>query len=168
MKNIFKNTTPPTRTQIEINDLNGHDAERLAAANLTLALNARISWASRKEDNSKIDLIVTMLHPWEKNKAEVILTQVKSGQTFGQKITDGKQSFKIIKSKFEIFLKQKHHSLITWIDREDNEIYWCIIKANSSFFRTVYGLTHKLSPATPFDIFRITNSFEDINRGKGI
>lgn len=168
LKNAFSNSKELSLSQAKMNDLNGHDAERFSASSLTMALNARISWASRKEDNAKTDLIITMLHPWVENKAEVILTQIKSGKTYGKVSPSKKYIFKLEKSQFKVFLKLNHHTLICWVDREKSEIYWLVIKANAKFYRNVYGLSHKLSPATRFDLIRVLNGFGDRNGGKGL
>jgi len=168
LKNVFTNSTKPTLVNTKLNDINGHDAERLSASSLTLALNCRISWASRKEDNAKTDLILTMLHPWIENKAEVILTQVKSGKTYAEVNPSDNYHFKIVKNKFKPYLNLNHHTLICWIERESNEIFWFIIKANSQYYRNTYGLSHKLSPATRFDVIRVINGFGDTNGGKGL
>jgi len=168
LKNIFRNIIHLSLAQTKLNDLNGHDAERLSASSLTLALNARISWASRKEDNAKTDLIITMLHPWIENKVETILTQIKSGNTYAKIFHSDKYILKIEKSKFKIFTKQNHHSLICWVNASENDIYWFVIKANAQFYRNVYGPSHKLSPATRFDLIRVINGFGDRNGGKGL
>lgn len=168
LKNVFTNTSKSLLANTKLNDLNGHDAERLSASSLTLALNCRISWASRKEDNAKTDLILTMLHPWIENKAEVILTQVKSGNSYAEVNPSDNYHFKIVKNKFKSFLNQNHHTLICWTERESNEIFWFIIKANSQYYRNTYGLSHKLSPATRFDVIRVLNGFGDRNGGKGL
>lgn len=168
LKNAFKNTVKTPLTQTKLNDLNGHDAERYSASSLTLALNARISWASRKEDNAKTDLITTMLHPWFENKVETILTQIKSGNTYAKILQSNHYVFKVEKSQFRVFVNQNHHTLICWVDRDENDIYWLVIKANAKFYRNVYGASHKLSPATRFDLIRVINGFGDRDGGKGL
>ncbi len=168
LKNIFANKKVLDRSwNIHIDEA-GLDGERLSASALTLALNARISWASRKEDNSKVDLIVTMLHPWENNHVEVILAQVKSGSSFGETITDNRQAFKIVKAKFYDYLMRNHPTLLCWVDSRSNEVFWFIVKSNSRYIRTVYGHSHKLCPATRFDVVRLMNSFSSTDGGKGL
>lgn len=168
IKNAFNNTIKTIPKQLELNDKNGHDSERFVASSLTLALDARISWASRKEDNAKADFITTMLHPWIENRAEVILTQIKSGKTFACINPSNKYVLKLDKSKFNIFTNQNHHTLICWVDRDENDIYWFVIKSTAKFYRAVYGSTHKLSPATKFDLVRVINGFGDRDGGKGL
>jgi len=159
-----KKKTKPQKT-FQFIGSNGFDGERLGSAQLTLALNSRISWASRKEDNSKIDLIVTFEHPWKNNEIEVILTQIKSGFSYAN-IVSGK--LKIKKSEFAHYKNRNHSSLICWLNQDSNEFYWFIIRANASYFRSEYNSSHKLNPSSRFDIKRILNSFNDKDGGKGL
>src|SRR5690606_40501569 len=117
-----------------------------------MALNARISWASRREDNSKVDLIATLAHPWRDKKIEVIFVQVKFGPRYaGLQPPGTRRTLEISKQEFRSFLNTNHHSLICWVNPNDNEVYWFLIRLNSTFYRTHYGPTHVVTPATKYD-----------------
>lgn len=172
VQNILKgHKLPKPSFDKKQNDKNGLDAERLSAAVLTMALNSRVSWASRKEDNSKIDLIISMQHPWIINRMEVVLTQVKSGFSYAktsENPEDNKQKLSIDKSRFKEYLKRNHHTLICWINRATEELFWVIVKANSEYLRSEYNFSHRLTPATRYDIIRIFTTIADKNGGVGL
>lgn len=163
MKNFFtEKDTPPV---LEQNKINGKSAERYFSAALTISLEARILWASRTEDDSKVDLISVITHPWIENTVQVIFTQVKSGKSFCE-IKD--KTLKVNKSKFDDFLNRNHHTLICWTNVDDDIPYWFIIKANAQYFKTEYPEHHKISPASRFDIIRILTSSTLKDGGKGL
>ncbi|MEZ4950613.1 MAG: hypothetical protein R2879_20805 [Saprospiraceae bacterium] len=168
LKSAFLNINEPNFAPVKKSDIKGIDGERFSASALTMALNARISWASRKEDNAKADLIITMLHPWKKNKAEVILCQVKAGHTYAKIINENPTKTKYEKSEFKDYLNNRNPFFICWVNTENHQVFWFIIKANSKFLRNEFGPLHKLSPATRYDLMRILNGFEYKSGGKGL
>lgn len=163
MKNYFR--PRGQLTTLEQNKVNGKSAERYIAATLTISLNARIFWATRTEDDSKVDLISVLTHPWFENRVEVVFTQVKSGASFC-KVENGKLI--VTKEKFNNLLLRNHHTLICWTLVDDDTPYWFLIRANSKFFRTEYSTNHLISPASRFDIVRILTSTMTKDGGKGI
>jgi hypothetical protein len=163
MRNLFK---PKDKlSTLDQNKLNGKSAERYFAANLTITLNSRVFWATRTEDDSKVDLVTVISHPWLDNHVDVLFTQVKSGNSFckvekGQLIVE--------KQKFTNLLNRNHNTLVCWSLVNSDTLYWFIIKANAKYFRNKYNQNHKLTPITRFDISRILTSFNNTNGGKGL
>jgi hypothetical protein len=163
MKNLFKEK--PKLSILDQNKENGKSTERFFAANLTITLNARVFWATRTEDDSKVDLVTVMSHPWENNQVDVLFTQVKSGNTFCN-ISEGQ--LKVKKKQFNKLLNRNHNTLVCWSLVDKETPYWFIIKANAKYFRTTYKQNHKLTPVTRFDISRILTSYNNTNGGKGL
>ncbi|PCJ67301.1 MAG: hypothetical protein COA58_02995 [Bacteroidetes bacterium] len=162
LKNFF--TEGNTTSVLEQNKINGKSAERFFAATLTVSLEARIFWASRTEDDSKVDLVSILTHPWINNTVQVIFTQIKSGNSYCEIVNE---TLKVKKLKFRDFINRNHHTLICWTS-DDDIPYWFIIKANSRYFKTEYPKHHRISPAMRFDITRILASSTLKNGGKGL
>ncbi|WP_429091404.1 hypothetical protein [Aeromonas veronii] len=157
---------PRVKQTVEFNAVNGSDAESLAAAELILATRAEISWGSREEDGRKIDLILSCDHPWHQNERMIILSQVKSGSTYGEALIKG---FKLKKPAFTSAQRTTHSILMVWVDRDNNKSYWSYIHPNSKSSANIYGSYHEISPATYFDLARCIS--RQINRpvgGKGV
>jgi hypothetical protein len=163
MKNYFK--IKPRLDTLEQNKINGKSAERYFAALLTIALEARVFWGTRTEDDSKVDLMTVLNHPWLENRVEVIFTQVKSGLSYCE---IKNKRLVVHKDKFSHLTKRNHNTLVCWSTVNNNCPYWFIIKANSSYFRTTYSEIHILNPASRFDIIRILTSTAIKNGGKGL
>lgn len=153
----------------QINDVNGFDAERKAASLLTMACNMRVSWASRKEDDSKVDLICTYINPNIKNHVNTVLTQIKSGNTYASIKNISEQDFlKVKTSQFKDYLKRPHPTLVVWIDNVNEKFYWFVVKNGADTIRKLYDSTHIISPCLRFDLNRILSSFTSKNGGKGL
>lgn len=154
-----------SKTTIEENKFNGKLSERYFAGILTTALDARVSFTSRTEDDAKLDLVTIMSHPWELNKVEILYTQVKSGESICK--VDGTK-LKVNKSKFKSLLQRTHNTLVCWTKVDDEEQYWFLIKSNSRFFKTEYDKIHVLSPLTKFDIVRLVTAANNSDGGAGL
>lgn len=151
---------------IHSNIENGNEAEILGAANLLRAMGAEVSWASRNEDGRKIDLIASYDHPWIKKERVLLLVQVKSGATYGIKLTDG---FKLLSSAKKAVMRTSHPICLIWIDRESQNNYWAYIHPNSTPINQNYKDNHIVSPPMRFDIARSQAKFiPNKTGGKGI
>lgn len=165
MKNFFSNDSKNKLSTLRQNILNGKTAERYFASLLTIALDARVSFTSRTEDDSKLDLVTIMSHPWEVNKVEIFFTQIKSGKSYCRVEND---KFIVDNTKFQEFVGRNHNSLVCWINVDEKIPYWFFIKSNSQFFKTDYNLSHILSPLTKFDLIRLVTAVNNQNGGKGL
>jgi hypothetical protein len=165
VKNFFTNSSSPKIATLQQNIINGKTAEKYFAALLTTALDARVNFVSRTDDDAKLDLVTIMSHPWVKNSVEIFFTQVKSGPTYGE-VKDEKLI--IHTDKLQDLVGRNHSSLICWTKLDDSEAYWFFIKSNARFFKSEYNFTHKLSPLTKFDLTRMVNSVNNKDGGKGL
>ena len=150
-----------------LNITNGSDAESLAAAMILLAIRAEISWGSREEDGRKIDLFLSCDHPWFDKERLIILSQVKSGLTYGEVLKDG--GFKLKREAYQHAQRTTHSILIIWVDRDLNEVFWAYVHPHSKKTSHNYGIHHRLTPATYFDLARCVSKDLNIKSdGKGI
>lgn len=131
--------------------LSSSDAESLAAAQLVLATRAEISWGSREEDGRKIDLIFSCDHPWFPKERMLVLSQVKSGKTYGETLSKG---FKLKKQAYISAQRTTHSILMLWIDRDNDKSFWAYIHPNSKCAVNTYGIYHTVTPATYYDLAR--------------
>ncbi|MEZ9129963.1 hypothetical protein AB4145_25725 [Vibrio splendidus] len=148
------------------NGVNGGDAESLAAAELVLATRAEISWGSREEDGRKIDLILSCNHPWYEKERIIVLSQVKSGSTYGETLQKG---FKLKRAAFASAQRTTHSILMLWVDRDQDKSFWAYVHPNSKSSSNSYGAYHDITPATYFDLARCVS--RELNLpfgGKGI
>ena len=134
-----------------LNSQNGNDSEVISASNLIQALNAELSWGSRNEDNSKIDLLLSFNHPWIKGKRTFLLSQVKSGASFGKVINN---TIKLYAKGIKEAQKSQNDICLVWYDHSTQENYWAYIHRNSKPKIVELGQNHILSPATRFEISR--------------
>lgn len=153
MKSLFLdkelNITPNlTRS---FNSQNGNDSEVISASNLIQALNAELSWGSRNEDNSKIDLLLSFNHPWIKGKRTFLLSQVKSGASFGKVVNS---TIKLFAKGIKEAKKSQNNICLVWYDHTTKENYWAYVHNNSKAKMVELGRNHILSPATRFEISR--------------
>jgi len=139
-----------------LNPQNGNDSEVISASHLIQALNAELSWGSRNEDNSKIDLLLSFNHPWINGKRTFLLSQVKSGSSFGKV---DKNKIKLYARGIKEAQKSQNDICLIWYDHNSKENYWAYIHRNSKPKVVDLGKNHILSPATRFEISRcITRS----------
>lgn len=130
---------------------NGSDAETLAAAQLATACRGEVRWGSREEDNSKIDLVLSINHPWHSKERMFVLTQVKSGNAYGSKIGQGF----LLKTRAIKEAKRTSHSIcILWVCRDSNHVFWSYVHPSSKVSVRKYSLYHQVSPATLYDLAR--------------
>jgi hypothetical protein len=146
---------------VKSNRINGSDAETLAASLIVTACRGEVCWGSREEDNSKIDLILSLEHPWYPGERMLVLIQVKSGETYGVKNTEG---FKLKTAAVKAAKRTSHSVCIIWICRESNQAFWAYIHPSSQVTPRDYSPYHRVSPATLYDLARCmskdtTNSF---------
>ena len=144
----FNSTPQLTRAY---NSQNGNDCEIISAANLIQALNAEVSWGSRNQDNSKIDLLLSFNHPWIIGQRTLLLSQVKSGASFG-KIEDS--AIKLYSKGIKEAQKSQNNICLIWYDHLTKENYWVYIHSNTQPKKVELGKNHILSPATRFEISR--------------
>lgn len=135
------------------NSQNGNDSEVIVASNVLQALGAEISWGSRNEDNSKIDLLISFKHPWNTGQRTLLLAQVKSGDSFGK--VDNK--IKIYKRGIIEAKKSLNNILLIWFDHSTKENYWLYVHQNTHPRVSTLGRNHVLSPATRFEVARCAN-----------
>lgn len=148
------------------NPINGGDAESYAMGRLLLACRGEGHWGSREEDNSKIDLIFSTEHPWFSNERMMILSQVKSGSTYGR-ITDN--GFELKGKAKKGAHKTSHSICVIWVDRDNRRAFWAYIHPDSTSESQEYGVYHEISPAILFDLARCMSSFRPGPRGaKGL
>lgn len=151
---------------VSSNQQNGNEAEVLGAANLLRAMGAEVSWGSRNEDGRKIDLIASYDHPWIEKERVLILVQVKSGSTYGEKTGDG---FKLLSAAKKAVMRISHPICLIWIDRATQSNYWAYIHPNSTPTNQTYKDNHLISPAMRFDIARSQSKFVPNKQGgKGV
>ncbi|MEG1236714.1 MAG: DUF4365 domain-containing protein [Flavobacterium sp.] len=147
----------------DLSSQNGHDCEIISAANLIQAFTAEVSWGSRNEDNSKIDLLLSFRHPWNNGQRMLLLVQVKSGNSYG-KIKDN--LIKIHKRGIKEAKESSNNICLIWYDHSTKETYWKYIHNNTISKQAELGQNHLLSPATRFEIARCINkniSYLDFN-----
>lgn len=110
-------------------------------------------------------MISIITHPWLNNRVEVVFTQVKSGPAYCS-VVDG--TLIVNKEKFSDLTKRNHNTLVCWSRVDNDNPYWFLIKANTSYFRTTYNENHRLTPSSRFDIVRILTSTAVKDGGKGL
>lgn len=113
----------PAQT-VSLNSLNGSDAETLAASLIVAACRGEVCWGSREEDNSKIDLILSVEHPWHPKERMLVLAQVKSGESYGVKTQQG---FRLKTTAIKAAKRTSHSICIIWVCRESNQAFWSYI-----------------------------------------
>lgn len=136
---------------VRSNAKNGSDAETLAASLMVSACRGEVCWGSREEDNSKIDLILSTEHPWYSKERMLVLIQVKSGATYGRKIPQG---FYLESAAIKAAIRTSHAICVVWVCRETNEAFWSYVHPESRVSSRAYGLYHRVSPATLYDLAR--------------
>lgn len=154
-KRIYRllSATPPKAAQEtrSFNAENGSDAETFAAAMFISACRGEVSWGSRDQDNSKIDLILSYEHPWFSQEKVIVLSQVKSGASYGEIIEDG---VSIKPRAVESCLRTSHSICLIWVDRKVSKIFWAYLLPGARKGARSYGRHHELTPAIAFDLAR--------------
>lgn len=130
---------------------NGNDAEVLSASILLMAIGAEVSWGSRNEDGRKIDLICSYDHPWILKERLIFFSQIKSGNTYGNKLPVG---FTLSSKAKKEALRTSHPICLIWVHRDTNTSYWAYIHPFSTNVTQKYNDNHLINPATRFDIAR--------------
>ena len=134
----------------------------MAASFLVTAIGAEISWGSRNEDGRKIDLICSYDHPWFEKERFIILVQVKSGESFGEKLSNG---FKLKSSAKNSAKRTTHPICIIWINRKSSDSFWAYIHPRTESKPQKYGDNHRLNPTTRYDLARCQAQFLPIKKG---
>lgn len=163
MKPLFtsKELKKEVKLTRDLNSQNGNDSEIISGANLIQALNAELSWGSRNEDNSKIDLLLSFNHPWIIGQRVLLLSQVKSGHSFGN-VTEKK--IKLYARSIKAAKASQNNICLVWYDHTSKENYWAYIHRNSKSNGMDLGKNHILSPATRFELARCINSNIILNK----
>lgn len=167
MTSLLKSSTPhkPKQGRAQ-NAINGSDAESFALARIVLACRGEGHWGSREEDNSKIDLILSSEHPWSKGERMLLLCQVKSGKSFGERLGEG---FLLKAAAKKAAKRTTHNICVVWVDRDDDEIFWADLNPQSNLDTQLYGSHHKVTPAMAFDLARSSSELVNANiGGKGL
>lgn len=125
------------------------------------ACRGEVCWGTREEDNSKIDLILSTEHPWYSKERMIVLIQVKSGATYGQRMPQG---FNLTSAAIKAAKRTSHDICVIWLCRETNEAFWSYVHPDSRISTRTYGSYHRVSPATLYDLARCmskatTNAF---------
>ena len=144
------------------NPLNGNDAESTAASNLCTACRAEVSWSSRNEDGRKIDLFLSLDHPWFKGERLCLLAQVKSGSKYGSVVAN---EVEIKRAAIKEAQRSTHPICLVWVDRTDWQPYWAFIHPSTRLRDTTFGLSHRVTPASRFDLARCAGQFLPIQHG---
>ncbi|KPQ01694.1 hypothetical protein [Marinobacter sp. HL-58] len=124
-------------------------------AKLVLACRGEGHWSSREEDGAKIDLILSCEHPWHLGERLIVLSQIKSGSSFGELTEKG---FKLKGSAKKAALRTSHGVCVVWVDRNCGHLYWAYVKPTASTGTQVYGEHHKVTPAMLYDLARIMST----------
>jgi len=133
------------------NSVNGSDAESYAMSKFILACRGEGHWGSREDDNSKIDLIFSFEHPWFQSERMMVLSQVKSGSSYGALTTAGFE----LKGRAKAAASRSSHDIcVVWIERNERKAFWTYIHPESASRTQKYGLYHEVSPATRYDLAR--------------
>ena len=146
----------------DFNIPNGNDAEIFSASLLLSAIGAEISWGSRNEDGRKIDLICSYDHPWFDKERLIFLVQVKSGDSFGEKLHNG---FKLKTNAKQAAQRTSHPICLIWVHRDSNSSFWAYIHPNSTNQTQTYGNNHELTPPMRFDIARCQAKYLPVKLG---
>lgn len=133
----------------QFNSVNGSDAESYAMSQFILACRGEGHWGSREDDNSKIDLILSFEHPWASKERMLILSQVKSGATYGHLLEKG---FVLNSAAKKAAKRTTHHICVVWVDRTNRKAFWAYIHPNTTLKNQTYGEYHLITPATRFDL----------------
>ena len=179
MKKLLSSyTVIKPKQDVKHNQINGDNAECLAAGKLLLCLQGEVSWGSRNEDGRKIDLFLSFDHPWINKERILLLTQVKSGLAYGciskeKKDSKGKKitsdGFILKKKTIEDNFRNSHDLMIIWVDRKTNKLFWAYIHKNTKIESSFYGLHHEVSPAMLYDVPRVIGKqTTSISGGKGV
>ncbi len=151
---------------VSSNSLNGSDAETLAASLMVTACRGEVCWGSREEDNSKIDLILSVEHPWHSKERMLVLVQVKSGEAYGAQIYKG---FKLKSAAIKAAKRTSHSVCIVWVCRDSNQAFWAYIHPNSQASPRDYSQYHQVSPATLYDLARcMSKNTTNASGGNGV
>jgi hypothetical protein len=133
------------------NPTNGSDSESYAMAKIILACRGEGHWGSREEDNSKIDMFFSATHPWYPGERLVVLSQVKSGSTYGEPFNQG---FKLKTAAKVAAIRTSHGVCVAWVDRDANQIYWAYVHPTTTSRSQEYGAYHRVTPAMIYDLAR--------------
>lgn len=144
------------------NAINGSDSESYAMAKFLLACRGEGFWGSREEDSSKIDLIFSFEHPWFKGERSLVLTQVKSGASYGRMYDKG---FELKARAKKSAIRTSHSVCVVWVDRDCNKLFWAYIHPETSVRNQRYGAHHEVCPATVFDLARCMSGVNTGTRG---
>lgn len=167
MKSLLKSKKITTPNQLrDFNSINGSDSETLAASLIVTACRGEVCWGSREEDNSKIDLVLSVEHPWYPKERMLVLVQVKSGETYGVKLNEG---FKLKSAAISAAKRTSHSICIVWVCRDSNVAFWSYIHPNTKNAIRDYGQYHQITPATLFDLARcMSRNKTNSHGGNGI
>lgn len=122
-------------------------------AKMILACRGEGHWGSRADDNAKIDLMLSMAHPWQAGERQLILCQVKSGNTFGA-ILENEPGFTLYGAAKTAARRTSHAICVIWVDRDKNRVFWAFLHPDTRRGKQAYGSHHELTPAVRFDLAR--------------
>lgn len=141
----------PLQTRAK-NAINGSDAESFIMARILLACRGEGQWGSREEDNSKIDMMMSIEHPWCPKEKMLILCQAKSGASYGRLEPGG--GFKLATRAKAEARRTNHAVCVLWIDRDADGGFWAYVHPDSSPKGQRYGEHHRIGPAMVYDLAR--------------
>lgn len=149
------------------NAINGSDSESFVMARFLLACRGEGQWGSREDDNSKIDMMMSIEHPWCPKERMLILCQAKSGKSYGRMEKGG--GFKLATRAKSEARRTNHAICILWIDRDADCGFWAYIHPNSTETGQKYGDHHRIGPAMVYDLARaISQASGHRHGGRGV
>ncbi|WP_025029808.1 hypothetical protein [Nitratireductor aquibiodomus] len=132
-------------------------------ARCLLACRGEGQWGSREDDNSKIDMIMSIEHPWCPKERMLILCQAKSGASYGRMEKRG--GFKLFKRAKTRARRTNHAVCILWVDRDTNHSFWAYVHPDSTATAQNYGNHHRIGPAMVYDLARSMSHASGNRRG---
>jgi hypothetical protein len=85
----------------------------------------------------------------------MVLSQVKSGESYGAQLTSG--GFKLKASAKKSAKRTSHAICLIWVNRESSQVFWAYVHPTSNSSTQVYGSHHRVTPAMTFDLARCTS-----------
>ncbi|EIE1275505.1 TPA: hypothetical protein NJ328_004880 [Vibrio parahaemolyticus] len=159
---VFSQSPPKVEVNNNTNSVNGGDGESKAAADLLLATRGEVKWSSREVDGRKIDIEFSAEHPWYEKENFSLSFQVKAGHSYVNKTCN--TLFAPNSTLFKSIQRQSDKIGLIWVDPDKDTSQWCLIRPNSKYMRKGYGLHHKITPATLYDLARCYG--RDLNKPK--
>jgi hypothetical protein len=158
---LFSQITPQVKVNNKTHPINGGDGESKAAADLLLATRGEVQWSSREVDGRKIDVEFSSEHPWYKKENFKLNFQFKAGHSYVNKTCS---LFSPTAHLFRSIQRKSDKIGLIWVDPDKDTSQWALIRPNSKYMSKGYGIHHKITPATLYDLARCYG--RDLNKPK--